>query len=162
MRYTNIEFPKFTFLLHFLSYFFFFTIKSRYIQLLRICGKKFYRDMSLDKFTIDMLPLTRQNILADGGDYFANITFKLNRFFTCFHGSLYADKFLEFLEVSCDPSIHSVQIFFFFYNYTNFTIILVHFRLPICKQIVYEYTFSCIDKSNNKAHSIPRTEYTTR
>lgn len=118
MRYINIEFPKFTFPLHFLSYFFFFLQSTH--DIFRICGKKSYRDMSLDKFTIDMLPLTRQNILADGGDYFANITFKLNRFFTCFHGRLYADKFLEFLQVSCDPSIHSVQIFLFFLQLHEF------------------------------------------
>lgn len=65
MRYINIEFPKFTFPLHFLSYFFFFLQSTH--DIFRICGKKSYRDMSLDKFTIDMLPLTRQNILADGG-----------------------------------------------------------------------------------------------
>lgn len=137
MRYINIEFPKFTFLLHFLSYFF-FTINSRYIQLLRICGKKSYRDMSLDKFTIDMLPLTRQNILADGGDYFANITFKLNRFFTCFHGRLYADKFLEFLQVSCDPSIRSNFSFFF-----------------TTTRISYSFTFVCqyASRSSTNIHS---------
>ena len=76
--------------------------------------------MSLDKFTIDMLPLTRQNILADGGDYFANITFKLNRFFTCFHGRLYADKFLEFLELSCDyPFYPFGSNFSFFFTTTQ-------------------------------------------
>lgn len=102
--------------------------------------------MLLDKFTIDMLPLTRQNILVEGEDYFTNITFKLTRFFTCFHGRLYADKFLEFLEIVCNPSIRWFKCFLF-YNCTSFTIILIHFRLTTL-QIVYEHCVS-INRATN-------------
>lgn len=97
--------------------------------------------MLLDKFTIDMLPLTRQNILVEGEDYFANITFKLTRFFTCFHGRLYADKFLEFLEIVCNPSIRPVQVFSFLQLHE------FHFRLTTL-QIVYEHCVS-INRATN-------------
>lgn len=102
--------------------------------------------MLLDKFTIDMLPLTRQNILVEGEDYFANITFKLTRFFTCFYGRLYADKFLEFLEIVCNSSIRPVQVFSFLQLHEFHD----HTHSLSSDNIADRLRTLCIDKSSNK------------
>lgn len=69
-----------------------------------------------------MLPLTRQNILIEG--LLCKHNFQTESILHLLPRRLYADKFLEFLEVVCDPSIRLIQIFFFlqlhkFYDHTR-------------------------------------------